>query len=88
MSKSDHLGEQAQIAYRAYLDMSDSGQAHLSQLESLKNKYQAGGAPSAGESAELGALLAAHDRNVIAFKTAMAAVTDEADMQALLELMS
>ena len=33
-------------------------------------------------------LLQDHDRNVLAFKTAMAAVTDEAEKRALVELMS
>ena len=56
--------------------MKASKAAHFSCLETIETKYQAGGAPSLAENLELEKLLAVHDRNVLAFQTAMAAVTD------------
>ena len=84
----DDLGAAAQVAYRAFLDMKASKAAHFGCLQALDSKYQAGGAPSPGENLELQRLLDAHDRNVLAFQAAMAAVTDADEMRALVELMS
>ena len=88
MKSVDDLSEAAQIAYRAFLDMSDSKAAHFALLKSIDEARKAGEPPALGENLELEKRLAAHDRNVLAFKTAMAAVTDEAERQALVELMS
>ena len=88
MQIPDGLSEQAKIAYQAFLDMKESKAAHFSCLEAIESKYKAGGAPSIAENLELEKLLAAHDKNVLAFKTAMAAVTDSDERQTLVELMS
>ena len=88
MQIPDGLSEQAKIAYQAFLDMKQSKAAHFNCLEAIDSKYEAGGAPSIAENLELEKLLATHDKNVLAFKTAMAAVTDDAERQALLDLMS
>jgi hypothetical protein len=68
--------------------MSASKSAHFSCLEAIDGIYEAGGAPSAEESAELEKLLSNHDRNVLAFKTAMDAVNDDDEMKKLIALMS
>ena len=88
MHSVDGLSEAAKIAYQAFLDMSDSKTAHFEFLKAIDARYESGGAPSAGEKRELEGLLARHDRNVLAFKTAMAAVTDDGDRETLVRLMS
>jgi succinate dehydrogenase flavin-adding protein (antitoxin of CptAB toxin-antitoxin module) len=88
MKSVDELSQAAQIAYRAFIDMSDSKTAHFTLLESIDVARKAGEPPSIAESRELEKLLAAHDRNVLAYRTAMAEVTDEDEMQALVRLMS
>jgi len=88
MQQVDGLSEQAKVAYQAFVDMSQSQAAHYNCLKAIDNKYQSGGSPSLAENRELEKLLANHDKNVLAFKTAMTAVTDSDDMEALLRLMS
>ena len=88
MPSEDDLSEVAKIAYQAFVDMTDSKTAHFNCLAALDQKYEAGGGPSLAENLELERLLTHHDRNVVAFKTAMAAVTDESEKQALIALMS
>lgn len=88
MQSVDDLSEEAQIAYRAFVDMSNSKAAHFNLLKSLDAARKAGEVPGLADNLELEKLLAAHDRNVLAFKTAMAAVTDKDEIQALVKLMS
>ena len=88
MQATDGLGEAAKIAYQAFLDMSDSKQAHFDYMQALEAAYESGGAPSADEKRELADLLVRHDKNVLAFKTAMAAVADGNERDALVRLMS
>jgi len=68
--------------------MSDSKNAHFSCLQAIDKLYESGGVPSAEESLELEKLLACHDKNVLAFKTAMAAVTDDDEKNTLVQLMT
>ena len=88
MQPEDDLSEAAQIAYRAFVDMTDSKDAHFKCLQAIEAMYESGGAPSLAENLELEKLLANHDRNVIAFKTAMAAVDDSDELKKLIDLMS
>ena len=88
MQSVDELSADAKIAYRAFLDMGRSKTAHFSYMQTLRARYQSGGAPSEAEKLELQRLLGEHDKNVLAFKTAMAAVTDSDENQILFELMS
>ena len=88
MTKNEDLGEDARQAYQAFLDMSDSKSRHFACLQAIESRYQSGGAPSLAENLELEKLLSVHDKNVLAFRTAMAAVSEEADKQRLLELMA
>ena len=88
MSEIENLSQAAQIAYQAFLDMQASKDAHFKCLENIENKYESGGAPSLAENLELEKLLTRHDKNVLAFKTALAAVTDEGERQDLIQLMS
>ncbi len=88
MQSVDGLSAEAKIAYQAYLDMSDSKAAHFARLEAIQVKYESGGAPSLAENLELEKLLANHDKNVLAFKTAMAAVTSSDEKNILIQLMS
>jgi len=88
MKSLDGLSEEAKIAYRAFRDMSNSKSAHFNCLEAIESIYESGGVPSLAENLELKKLLANHDKNVLAFKTAMAAVTDGDERKSLLQLMS
>jgi len=88
MESVDGLSEEAKIAYQAFLDMSDSKSTHFICLEAIETIYESGGVPSLAENLELKKLLANHDKNVLAFKTAMAAVTDSDEKKTLLQLMS
>ena len=82
------MSAEAKVAYQAYLDMSDSKAAHFARLEAIQKKYESGGAPGIAENLELEKLLAHHDKNVLAFKTAMAAVTSSDEKTILIQLMS
>lgn len=88
MRSVDDLSEEAKIAYQAFLDMSNSKAAHFNLLQAIQSKYESGGAPSITESLELEKLLGNHDRNVLAFKTAMATVTDHDEKKFLVDQMS
>ena len=88
MASTDGLSEAAQIAYQAYQDMRDSKHAHYDYLQAIESKYQSGGVPGPDETRKLEKLLAEHDRNVLAFTTAMADVTDGDEMKILVQLMS
>ncbi len=88
MQSVDGLSEEAKIAYQAFLDMSNSKTAHFNCLESIETIYESGGVPSIAENLELEKLLANHDKNVLAFTTAMAAVTDSDEKKTLVQLMS
>jgi len=88
MPSIDDLGADALLAYQAFLDMSDSKALHFACLQAIESSYEAGGVPGIVENLELEKLLANHDRNVMAFKTALAAVTDATEKRLLIELMS
>lgn len=88
MPSVNDLSEQAKIAYQAFLDMSQSKNAHFNRLKAIETTYESGGAPGIAENLELEKLLANHDKNVLAFKTAMAAVTDKGEIETLIQLMS
>ncbi len=88
MQSVDGLSEEAKIAYQAFLDMSNSKAAHFNCLEAIENIYESGGVPSIAENLDLEKLLAYHDKNVIAFKTAMDAVTDSDEKKTLIHLLS
>lgn len=88
MPSVEGLSDAAKIAYRAFLDMSDSKAAHFKCLQAIESIYESGGVPSLAEKLELEKLLANHDKNVLAFKTALAAVTDGSERDTLVQLMS
>jgi hypothetical protein len=88
MPSIDDLSENAKLAYQAFLDMSNSKALHFTCMQAIESCYEAGGVPGIAENLELEKLLANHDKNVMAFTTAMAAVTDDAEKRLLIELMS
>ena len=88
MHSVDDLSEAAQTAYQAFVDMNNSKTAHFQCLQAIDDQYEKGGVPSITENLELEKLLAEHDKNVLAFKTAMAAVTDQNEREILIQLMS
>jgi hypothetical protein len=88
MQSVNDLSEEAKIAYQAFLDMSNSKAVHFNCLEAIETIYESGGVPSIAENLELEKLLANHDKNVLAFTTAMAAVTDSDEKKTLVQLMS
>ena len=88
MQSLDDLSEEAKIGYQAFIDMSNSKTAHFNCLKGIETTYESGGVPSIAENLELEKLLANHDKNVLAFKTAMVAVTDSEEKNTLVQLMS
>jgi hypothetical protein len=88
MQSLDDLSEEAKIGYQAFIDMSNSKAAHFHCLQAIEAIYDSGGVPGITENIELQRLLANHDKNVLAFTTAMAAVTDKDEKIALVQLMS
>ena len=88
MQSIDDLSDEAKMTYQAFLDMSNSKSAHFNCLEAIEAIHEFGGVPSLAENLELKKLLANHDKNVLAFKTAMAAVTDRDEKKILVQLMS
>lgn len=88
MQSVDDLSEAAKLAFQAFLDMSNSKAAHFSCLEAIEARYKSGGVPGIAENLELEKLLSMHDKNVLAFKTAMLAVTDDDEKQTLIQLIS
>lgn len=88
MQAVDDLSEESGIAYQAFLDMSNSKTTYFRCLETVEAIYESGGVPGDAEKLELERLLADHDKNVLAFKAAMAAVTDGDEKHALLQLMT
>jgi hypothetical protein len=88
MSSLDDLSDAAKIAHQAFTDMSHSKTAHFDRLAAIDALYESGGAPSLAEKLELEKLLGLHDKNVMAFKTAFAAIGDESEKQVLIQLMS
>ena len=88
MQSADNLSVEAKMAYQAFLDMSSSKTTHINGLKSIEAKYKSGGAPNIAENLELERMLTNHDKNVLAFTTAMAAVSDSDEKQTLIKLMS
>jgi len=88
MQSVDGLSEEAKIAYQAFLDMRNSKTVHFNSLEAIETLYESGGVLSIAEKLELEKLLANHDKNVLAYTTAMAAVTDSDEKKTLIQLMS
>lgn len=84
----DDLTTEAKIAYQAFHDMRVSKEAYFHFLQDIDIKYKAGGAASIAENLQLEKLLGLHDKNVIAFNTAMAAVEDVDARNALIKMMS
>lgn len=84
----DDLTEEAKIAYQAFQDMGKSKQSYFVLLQEIDVKYKSGGAPSIAENLQLEKLLGIHDKNVVAFNTAMTAVKDVESRNALIKLMS
>ena len=88
MHSIDDLSEAAKIAHQAFIDMGHSKAAHFDRLAAIDALYESDGAPSLAENLELEKLLGLHDKNVMAFKTAFAAVSEECETQVLIQLMS
>lgn len=88
MQIPENMSEQAKIAYQAFVDMKHSKAAHFACLEAIEKKYESGGIPGAEENRELESLLATHDRNVLAFKTALDNITDSDEKIRLVQLLS
>lgn len=82
------MSEEAKIAYRAFLDMKDSKAAHFACLQAIDKKYENGGVPGPAENRELENLLATHDNNVLAFKTALDRITDSDEKTRLVQMLS
>ncbi len=83
----EELSEEAKVAYQAFVDMSKSKEAYFSYLQDIDTKYKDGGGPSIAENLQLEKLLNKHDKNVLAFNTAMTAVEDIDSRNALIKLL-
>ena len=84
----DDLTKEAKIAYQAFQDMSISKQAYFHFLQDIDMKYKQGGSASIAENLQLEKLLGVHDKNVIAFNTAMTVVENIDARHALIKMMS
>lgn len=84
----DDLTKEAKVAYQAFQDMSVSKLAYFHFLQDIDIKYKQGGAASIAENLQLEKLLGVHDKNVIAFNTAMSAVEGVEARNALIKMMS
>ncbi len=84
----DDLTKEAKVAYQAFQDMGVSKEAYFHFLQDIDIKYKQGGAASIAENLQLEKLLGVHDKNVIAFNTAMTAVEDVEARNALIKMMS
>jgi len=85
---AEDLTKEAKVAYQAFQDMSVSKEAYFHFLQDIDVKYKQGGAASIAENLQLEKLLSVHDKNVIAFNTAMTAVEDVEARNALIKMMS
>ncbi len=84
----DNLTKKAKTAYQAFQDMSISKEAYFHFLQDIDIKYKQGGSASIAENLQLEKLLGVHDKNVIAFNTAMTVVEDIEERHALIKMMS
>ncbi len=84
----DDLTKEAKIAYQAFQDMSISKQAYFHFLQDIDMKYKQGGSASIAENLQLEKLLGVHDKNVIAFNTAITVVENIEARHALIKMMS
>ncbi|MEQ8288336.1 MAG: hypothetical protein RIB78_01300 [Gammaproteobacteria bacterium] len=87
-TEATELSEEARVAYQAFQDMSKSKDRYFGFLQELDVKYKNGGAPGIAENLQLEKLLKEHDKNVLAFNTAMAAVEDHDARLQLIKMMS
>ncbi|MFT5396180.1 MAG: transketolase [Gammaproteobacteria bacterium] len=84
----DDLTKEAKVAYQVFQDMGVSKEAYFHFLQDIDIKYKQGGAASIAENLQLEKLLGVHDKNVIAFNTAMSAVEGVEARNALIKVMS
>lgn len=88
MQIPEDFSDEAKIACQAFHDMKDSKAAYFASLELIERKYESGGVPSSAESRELENLLSLHDKNVMAFKTALDGVNDNDEKTRLVQLLT
>ena len=84
---TDDLSPETASAWQAYQSMSESKDAYFSLLQTLDEKYRHGGNPTIAENLKLEQLLAEHDRKVKHFNQTVAAITNPAAKQQLVELL-
>ena len=85
MSDTDNsLPADAQIAWEAYLSMSETKTAYFSFLSEVDQKYKNGGSPTIAENLQLEKLLGIHNEAVATFNSAMQSVTDKDAREQLL----
>lgn len=85
MSDTDNsLPPDAQIAWEAYLSMSETKTAYFSFLSEVDQKYKNGGSPTIAENLQLEKLLGIHNEAVATFNSAMQSVTDKDAREQLL----
>lgn len=84
----EELTAEAKVAYQAFQDMAKSKQTYFVFLQDIDVKYKSGGTASIAENLQLEKLLGVHDKNVLAFNTAMAAVEDLDARNVLIKVMS
>ena len=77
MTELDPLPDAALPAWRAYVAMIETKDAHFSCLEELETKYRDGGRRTLAEGRRLEQLLAKHDAQVHAFRQSVAALQRE-----------
>jgi hypothetical protein len=81
------LSATAQVAWEAYLRMSETKNTYYEFMQSLDQKYDKGETPSEEENQQLEIMLKAHGVTVAEFNEAMRAVVDPDDRMLLLNKM-
>lgn len=85
MSDTDNsLPADAQIAWEAYLSMSETKTAYFTFLSEIDQKYKNGGSPTIAENLQLEKLLGIHNEAVALFNNAMHSVSDKDAREQLL----
>lgn len=74
----------AQMAWEAYLRMSETKNTYYKFMQSLDQKYDKGETPSKEENQQLGVMLEAHGKTVAEFNKAMRAIVDPDERMLLL----
>ncbi len=84
---NDELSSIAQVAWEAYMRMSETKNTYFEFMQSLDQKYEKGETASEEENQKLSVMLQAHSETVAEFNNAMREVSDPDERTLLLKKM-